>query len=115
MIYGNVGFGFDILFDLLKTGTGFKLLSFELPIVALAGAEMDKSQPIIGASLMLIALVLAIAAGIFVYFIPTFIAKSRKHESFGWILFLNLFFGWTVLLWVALILWAGLGNKEEEN
>jgi hypothetical protein len=39
------------------------------------------------------------------YFLPTILASRRGHEITG-VLLLNLFFGWTVIGWIALFLWA---------
>ena len=39
------------------------------------------------------------------YFLPTIIAANRGHHVTG-VLLLNLFFGWTGIGWVALLLWA---------
>jgi len=39
------------------------------------------------------------------YFLPTIIAANRGHEVAG-VLLLNLFFGWTIIGWFALLLWA---------
>ena len=39
------------------------------------------------------------------YFLPTIVASHRGHGVAG-ILLLNLFFGWTVIIWFALLLWA---------
>jgi hypothetical protein len=39
------------------------------------------------------------------YFLPTIVAANRGHGVAG-ILLLNLFFGWTVIGWFALLLWA---------
>lgn len=43
----------------------------------------------------------------FLYFLPTVVAHNRGHELAG-VLLLNLFFGWTGIGWVALLLWAAL-------
>lgn len=48
---------------------------------------------------------LLILAGIF-YFIPTAISKQRDTEHDGMIFFINLVFGWTVLGWIAALIWA---------
>jgi Superinfection immunity protein len=40
------------------------------------------------------------------YFLPTLVAHYRRHKSFGSILLLNLFLGWTVIGWVIALLWA---------
>ncbi|HWB32547.1 MAG TPA: superinfection immunity protein [Acidobacteriaceae bacterium] len=41
----------------------------------------------------------------FLYFLPTLLAVRRGHEILP-ILLLNLFFGWTVIGWFAMLLWA---------
>jgi hypothetical protein len=41
------------------------------------------------------------------YFLPTIIAANRGHNITG-ILLLNLFFGWTGIGWLAMMLWAFL-------
>ncbi|MDO9465196.1 MAG: superinfection immunity protein [bacterium] len=48
-----------------------------------------------------------------IYFIPTFVAFSRDHENKGWITLVNIIIGWTGLGWLAVLLWAGLGNKAQ--
>ena len=42
---------------------------------------------------------------VLLYFLPTVIAANRGHQITG-ILLLNLLFGWTVIAWFALLLWA---------
>ena len=42
---------------------------------------------------------------ILLYFLPTVIAAHRGHRITG-ILLLNLFFGWTGIGWLAMLLWA---------
>ena len=39
------------------------------------------------------------------YFLPTILAANRGHDI-AIVLLLNLFFGWTVIGWFALLLWA---------
>ena len=39
------------------------------------------------------------------YFLPTIVAAGRGH-GIALILVLNLFFGWTVIGWFVLLLWA---------
>jgi hypothetical protein len=40
------------------------------------------------------------------YFVPSFIAKGRKHHQAFAIFMLNLFAGWTILGWVGALVWA---------
>ena len=41
-----------------------------------------------------------------VYWLPTIVALSRQSDARGRIAALNFFFGWTVLGWVAAMVWA---------
>ncbi len=41
-----------------------------------------------------------------VHFIPSFIAFSRNHENRQTILILNILFGWTIIGWGVLMIWA---------
>jgi len=40
------------------------------------------------------------------YFIPAIIAALRKHHNQNPIFLLNLFLGWTLLGWVAALIWS---------
>ncbi len=39
------------------------------------------------------------------YFLPTIVAAGRGH-GIALILVLNLFFGWTIVVWFVLLVWA---------
>jgi len=60
----------------------------------------------------------AIAAGVFiidglaVYFAPGIVAAYYKHPSATGIAVLNFLLGWTVLGWVAALVWAFTGYSE---
>lgn len=41
-----------------------------------------------------------------IYFFPTWMAGHRQHQSTGGIFVLNLLLGWTVLGWIAALIWA---------
>ena len=41
----------------------------------------------------------------FLYFLPTIVAANRGHEVTP-VLLINLFFGWTGIGWIAMLLWA---------
>ena len=53
-----------------------------------------------------LALLLAFAIGLVVYFLPTIIAFKRGKRNRGAILALNLFLGWSLLGWVVSLVWA---------
>ena len=59
------------------------------------------------------ALFLAMALGL--YFLPALIANKRKTEYRGYIVAVNILFGWTVLGWLAALLWAVLEDRGEKN
>ena len=46
------------------------------------------------------------AAGLIVYFVPAIIAADRKHRQANAILLLNFFLGWSLIGWVAALVWA---------
>jgi hypothetical protein len=49
---------------------------------------------------------LAIFSGLIVYMVPTLIAIVRKHEKVGLIGTLNVLVGWTVIGWIAAMVWT---------
>ena len=51
------------------------------------------------------ALILVVACT-FVYFIPCIHAKNRRHPNLRSIVLLNIFLGWTLIGWVAALVWA---------
>lgn len=59
-------------------------------------------------------LVLAIAiAAIALYFVPSLVAASRKHNNSGAIAVLNIFLGWTVLGWIVALIWSMTDNVKK--
>jgi len=42
----------------------------------------------------------------FLYFLPSLIAKSRGKINSGAIFVLNLFLGWTLIGWVCALVWS---------
>lgn len=52
--------------------------------------------------------ILAIIASLAVYFLPTIVALARSHPATTPILLLNLFLGWTLLGWVAALVWSAM-------
>jgi hypothetical protein len=42
----------------------------------------------------------------YVYFLPSWVAHKRKHHQYNAIATLNLLLGWTLLGWVAALIWA---------
>jgi RNA polymerase subunit RPABC4/transcription elongation factor Spt4/uncharacterized membrane protein YqaE (UPF0057 family) len=50
-----------------------------------------------------------------IYFAPSMVAASRRHNSGAAIFALNLLLGWTVLGWIAAIVWAYTGNVAAQG
>lgn len=51
-----------------------------------------------------------LAVMVIVYFIPTFIGSIRNHPNAVAITLLNLFLGWTLIGWVAALVWSVLAK-----
>jgi Superinfection immunity protein len=60
----------------------------------------------------LLGLILAACAGLAVYFVPAIIAFSRNHRNRAAILVLDLLLGWTLLGWVAALVWSLTADIE---
>jgi hypothetical protein len=54
---------------------------------------------------ILLLIFLGVAAFV-LHFLPTFVAGSRHVANFWWILLINFFFGWTLIGWIAALIWA---------
>ena len=54
----------------------------------------------------LIVVTIVIFAIVIVYLLPTIIAYKVNHHNKFFILFLNVFLGWTWLGWIILCIWA---------
>lgn len=59
----------------------------------------------IGVTELLILLVVAIPA-LLLYFLPTILAFSRKKSNKGIIFLVNFFLGWSLIGWIASLIWA---------
>ncbi|MCG7984750.1 MAG: superinfection immunity protein [Candidatus Thiodiazotropha lotti] len=58
-------------------------------------------------------MILLLAIAIIVYFIPNWIASARKHHNANAIFVTNLLLGWTVLGWIAALIWSLTSVKAE--
>ena len=52
---------------------------------------------------------------ILLYFLPTVVAIIRGHNNSFIMFLINLFAGWTGIIWIILLVWAGIGEKKENN
>ncbi|MBH3383215.1 superinfection immunity protein [Pseudomonas juntendi] len=53
-----------------------------------------------------IASYISLAVCAILYLLPAINAKSRKHPSAGAVFLLNFFLGWTVIGWLAALIWS---------
>lgn len=49
----------------------------------------------------------------FLYALPTFIAWRRKHNSLGSVAIVNILTGWSLIGWVAALIWSFLDNDTK--
>ena len=50
----------------------------------------------------------------FLHWAPTIVAVCRDHPRAGTLALLNLCFGWTVIGWVALLVWSWSQGKSPD-
>ena len=67
------------------------------------------------ASLTGIVYAAAFAIPFVIYLLPTVIAKRRHHRNQTPIFIVNLFFGWTILIWILTLAWSYSGNVEGDT
>jgi hypothetical protein len=65
-----------------------------------------------GCSVATVGALILIGFGLAFYFLPAMIAATRRVEHSGGIFAVNLFFGWTVLGWIAALIWAVVEKRE---
>jgi hypothetical protein len=63
-------------------------------------------------NLFIVLVVILAILGTYIYFIPTFIARSRGHKNTLAIFALNLLLGWSLIGWTAALVWAMLADQE---
>ena len=47
-----------------------------------------------------------------IHFLPTFVAVVRQQRHAVLIFVLNILFGWTVIGWLVLLIWAAVGEER---
>jgi hypothetical protein len=53
-----------------------------------------------------------VAVMLTLYFVPVFVARSRKCSATAGIAIINIFLGWTFLGWVVALTWAAVGKTR---
>jgi uncharacterized membrane protein len=60
------------------------------------------------------ATILMLMAIVLIYMLPTFIAFGREHPRRQDVAVINILFGWTLIGWIAVFLWATLTATPDE-
>jgi len=50
--------------------------------------------------------------GLLAYMTPTWVAAAREHHQTGAIFVTNLLLGWTLLGWIAALIWASTAVRQ---
>ena len=58
------------------------------------------------------AMLLISVGALLVYFMPAYIACTRRHRNAAGVVILNLAFGWTLIGWIAALIWAVHQEKQ---
>lgn len=59
--------------------------------------------------------VIMLAIVVFLYMLPTLIAFAREHRRRVDVAVLNILFGWTLIGWVLVFLWAALARPAAQT
>ena len=79
-----------------------------LILVGVGAAGNAPKNPTVGESLPTLVLIAAC------YFLPTFVAFARKHQSVLGVGLVNALFGWTGIGWVTAFIWACSGSAAAQ-
>jgi hypothetical protein len=76
----------------------------------LTGREILKGRP---KNVHSVILGITIIGGLCLYFLPTIIAINRSANRYATIFFVNLIFGWTIVGWIATVIWVVAQNARD--
>jgi hypothetical protein len=85
-------------------------LALVLPNMAWA-SNGDGAATVFG----LLVVLLVLALGVLLYFLPAIIGSKRQVNSSGWLFVINLLLGWTGLGWIVCLLWAVCGQTKAQD
>ena len=69
----------------------------------------------VGALLLNSAVIVIFGLAFLLYFMPTFIAGTRRHKNAAAIAVLNLLLGWTFIGWVAALVWSFTEARSRDH
>jgi hypothetical protein len=80
---------------ILLTGTAIAVLAQDPGLMD--DGEIDFGDPVS---------ILPALLALILYFVPTIIAHMRDVQNYAKIIFVNLLLGWTVVGWIAALIWS---------
>lgn len=72
----------------------------------------ETNKPIKSMKSQISSLIFIIIITALIYFIPTVICLIRKHTYKLYIICLNIILGWTLIGWIASLIWSFIDNKK---
>jgi len=63
----------------------------------------------------LVAVLLMLAIGVPLYFLPAIIGSKRQVNNSGWLFVVNLLFGLSGVGWIVCLLWAVCGQTQAQD
>ena len=76
------------------------------------GNIIENNGPIISMKSKVTSLIFIVIIAALIYFIPTVICLIRKHTYKLYIICLNIILGWTLIGWIACLIWSFIDNKK---
>ena len=73
------------------------------------------NEPIISIKPQVTSLIFIIIITALIYFIPTVVCLIRKHTYKFYVICLNIILGWTLIGWIASLIWSFIDNKKTEK
>ena len=49
------------------------------------------------------------------YFLPSLVAHNRGHKNLAPIMLVNMFLGWSIVMWFVCLVWAMTCNTNKRN
>ena len=79
-------------------------------------SETPNVPPLIAGVIMFCWLsVSALMLAAVIYFLPSIVARHRRHRNLEAIKFVNFFLGWTLIGWVGVFAWALLNQETRQE
>ena len=104
----------SVFIPMVSYGTSkvFEMKETEIPTNTLANNYKKIIGEPISSTKRVTSLFLAVIIIGFINFIPTVICLIRKHTYKKYIIFLNVFLGWTLIGWVICLIWSFADKKK---